>query len=39
LFVTFDVSTDLPAPIISNPNHRMAYACTRQEEHCREQPR
>ena len=39
MFVPFYVTTDLSAPIISNPNYRMACTRTRQQEHCREQPR
>jgi hypothetical protein len=32
------ITPDLPAPIMSNPNHGLAGARTRQQEHCRERP-
>jgi hypothetical protein len=38
LFVSFYVTTDLSAPIISNSNYRMARTRTRQQEHCRSSP-
>jgi hypothetical protein len=39
LFVSFDVTTDLSASVISDSNYRMACTRTRQQEHCRERPR
>jgi hypothetical protein len=38
LFVSFYVTADLSASIISNPNYCMACTHTRQQKHCREQP-
>ncbi|KRQ93846.1 hypothetical protein CQ10_35030 [Bradyrhizobium valentinum] len=38
-FISIYIATDLPASIISNPNHRMACACIRKQERCREHRR
>jgi hypothetical protein len=35
-FISIYIATDLPASIISNPNHRMACACIRKQERCHE---